>query len=212
MFQTTTSVQPIPVEPAIRAHARIQLARLLIPGLLALAIFTSTPWPRNSISGLVLEVLAVVLLIAAIVIRVWSALFISGRKSATLITEGPYSMVRNPLYCGSFCGAVAVCLATQNLLVVLVTLPLFLMGCDLVVRKEEAVLEAIHGEEFRRYKARVPRYIPNMSLYREPHECSIEPRRIRKAILDATGFVAAFVLAQTIAFLVTGEFVRAMVS
>src|SRR6187399_1591484 len=38
------------------------------------------------------------LILIAIVGRTWCSMYISGRKLAALVTDGPYSISRNPLY------------------------------------------------------------------------------------------------------------------
>ena len=38
--------------------------------------------------------------------RIWCSLYISGFKNAKLVTEGPYSLCRNPLYLFSYLGGV----------------------------------------------------------------------------------------------------------
>jgi protein-S-isoprenylcysteine O-methyltransferase Ste14 len=41
--------------------------------------------------------------------RLWCSLYISGYKNSQLITSGPYSLCRNPLYFFSFVGFAALC-------------------------------------------------------------------------------------------------------
>jgi protein-S-isoprenylcysteine O-methyltransferase Ste14 len=35
-------------------------------------------------------------------LRLWSTLYIGGRKRVVLVSDGPYSLCRNPLYVGTF--------------------------------------------------------------------------------------------------------------
>ena len=63
-----------------------------------------------------------------------------------------------------------------------------------VVAQEEARLAQFFGERYREYCARVPRWIPNRSLYHEPAQLAVSPRHVRSAIFDAMWFLWAFAL------------------
>ena len=77
-----------------------------------------------------------------------------------LVSTGPYAVVRHPIYAS----LLAVLLVTLLLLTpwkwVPVSLLLFVAGTEIRVRTEDRLLESRFGEEFRRYKKRVPAYIP----------------------------------------------------
>jgi protein-S-isoprenylcysteine O-methyltransferase Ste14 len=138
------------------------------------------------------ELLGYVLLVFATLWRIWCALFIAGTKNRELSAEGPYSVVRNPLYIGVFLGAVGFGFAVQQPLLGLALGAIFALGYPAVVAQEEANLTLLFGERFREYCARVPRWIPDWSLYREPDLVTVSPMRVRKAILDAMWFLWAF--------------------
>lgn len=57
--------------------------------------------------------------------RIWCSFFISGRKDGQLVTEGPYSISRNPLYVFSGIGLVGVGLSTETLTYPLLFLLIF---------------------------------------------------------------------------------------
>lgn len=88
-----------------------------------------------------------------------------------LITSGPYSLVRNPLYFGNICNGMALALAAcggyrgGDLPWMFWTLPLVAV-CSLaavygsIVALEEEFLEEQFGEEYRRYRAEVPALLP----------------------------------------------------
>ena len=52
-------------------------------------------------------------IVVAIGLRLWCTLYIGGSKSRTLVTDGPYSVSRNPLYFASILVVFALVLADQ---------------------------------------------------------------------------------------------------
>jgi protein-S-isoprenylcysteine O-methyltransferase Ste14 len=75
-----------------------------------------------------------------------------------LATTGIYAHLRNPMYVGGILmlAGLAIALASDWLAILL--LPTALLLHFGVVRREERYLEAKFGEDYRRYKASVPRY------------------------------------------------------
>jgi hypothetical protein len=132
------------------------------------------------------------LLVVATLWRIWCALFIAGTKNGELAQGGPYSMVRNPLYIGNFLGAVGFGFAVEQPLLALALGAVFILAYPAVVAQEEANLARIFGARYTEYCARVPRWMPTWSLYREPELVTVPPRFVRKAILDAMWFLWAF--------------------
>lgn len=80
------------------------------------------------------------------------------KPSVTLVTEGVFRWLRNPMYVGGtvFLAGLAILLASDWMLVMtIVFVPVIHFG---VVKREERYLEAKFGDAYRRYKAQVPRY------------------------------------------------------
>lgn len=173
---------------------RIACSRGLAAGVLLVAIFGS---PQRLYPGWMAELsemLGYGLLAAAALWRIWCALFIAGTKNGELATAGPYSVVRNPLYLGNFLGAIGFGFAVEQPLVAVVLGVFFALLYPAVVEREEQDLQRLFGDRFRDYAARVPRWIPDWSLYREPEAVTVPLRHVRKAILDAMWFLWAFAL------------------
>ena len=121
--------------------------------------------------------------------RIWCSFFISGRKDGQLVTEGPYSISRNPLYVYSCIGLVGVGLTTETLTYPLLFLAIFGLYYPGIMAREERRLEELFGESFRQYRQRVPRFWPNTGLYSEPTSWSSNPRLFRRHILSDIWFV-----------------------
>ena len=176
------------------ANHRIAWSRAVIGGVVLLVLFTA---PSNAMPAWLLELsemLGYGLLVAAALWRIWCHLFIAGSKNGELAGQGPYSVVRNPLYIGNFLGVIGFGFAVEQPLLALALGGAFALFYPSVVRQEEANLGRIFGERYREYCARVPRWLPDWSLYREPETISVSPRFARKAILDAMWFLWAFAL------------------
>jgi len=140
------------------------------------------------------EMLGFFLLVVAALGRVWCLSFIAGVKNEILVTEGPYSAVRNPLYGFNFLGMMGLGLAVENPPLALLLAIGFAVFYPSVVRREEAQLARRFGDVYIAYRAATPRWIPDWSAYREPESWVISPRRFRKGLLDAMWFLWAFML------------------
>ena len=89
----------------------------------------------------------------------WSlgARLIEGHK---LITEGPYRLVRNPIYTGMFGMLLATGLAVSHWVGLLIAIVVYTVGTVVRVRSEEKLLRGAFGAEFDSYARRVPAVIP----------------------------------------------------
>jgi len=79
-----------------------------------------------------------------------------------LITEGPYHLVRNPIYLGMFGMMVAFGLSLTLWPALLGAIVIFLIGTFVRIRSEEKLLRATFGEQFEDYARRVPAFLPGL--------------------------------------------------
>jgi len=107
-------------------------------------------------------VLGLVSLIVGLATRSWSAGVL--HKVQKLSTDGPYSLVRNPLYFGSFLMMLGFGLLIDDWW----SAPIILVVVGFIyavqIRAEERALLEIFGEQWTRYEATTPRMIPRLRL------------------------------------------------
>lgn len=77
-----------------------------------------------------------------------------------LITTGPYRWLRNPIYASMFGMLLATGFAKTWWPLLVAGVIFFVIGTEIRVRAEERLLEDRFGEEFARYKAQTPAYLP----------------------------------------------------
>jgi protein-S-isoprenylcysteine O-methyltransferase Ste14 len=103
-----------------------------------------------------------VILLPGALIRTWASGHI--RKGEELATTGPYSLVRNPLYLGSFFLGLGITLMGGR--ISWAVAPLYVVLFALVyhrkMKDEETHLEKIYGERYRAFMAVVPRIVPRL--------------------------------------------------
>lgn len=89
----------------------------------------------------------------------WSlaARVVEGHK---LVTQGPYSVVRNPIYTGMFGMLLATGLAVSHWIGLLIAIMVFTIGTLIRVRSEEKLLREMFGTEFDAYARDVAAVIP----------------------------------------------------
>jgi protein-S-isoprenylcysteine O-methyltransferase Ste14 len=81
-------------------------------------------------------------------------------KDHDLITQGPYSIVRNPIYLGMFGMLLSTGLVFSHWWLTLIAIVFFLVGNHIRIRAEEKLLRDSFGQKFDDYASRVPAFIP----------------------------------------------------
>ncbi len=130
----------------------IGLGAGVIAGVLVPWTFPLPPWQR--LAGL--SLIGGGLLLAA-----WATWVSSDADLADpdrLVVSGPYAASRNPMYVGWTLAYVGIALALANVWLALL-LPGVLLFMHVVIRREERLLQASFGDEYRTYLTRVRRYL-----------------------------------------------------
>lgn len=114
--------------------------------------------------------------------RAWATSYISGQKLKQLITTGPYSLCRNPLYFFSLVLGIGFGFCTKTF-----TMPLAISIALTVlyyfqIKGEEQSLLRLFGSEYESYLATVPRFFPSYRRYSEPEEICISPRLLKNGL------------------------------
>jgi len=129
-------------------------------------------WPfRPSFGGeLVLAVAAVVLACASSLLALYAVRALGKQwtfearviRGHELITAGPYSIVRNPIYLGMFGMLLSTGLVYSPWWSLLGAVIFFLIGNEIRIRTEEKLLRETFGAQFDDYARRVPAFFPRL--------------------------------------------------
>jgi len=172
--------------------------------LAALVALTGLTLVSQSMTGLDshlhegVEAVGLAAIVFAIVGRAWCSLYIGGRKKAEIVSRGPYSMTRNPLYVFSFFGAFGVGAQSGSLTIAVLFMLASYGVFFLTVRREEAWLGATFGADYAAYVARTPRFLPRLSLWRDEAELSVRPSFFLTTIRDGLVFLLAVPLFESV--------------
>lgn len=172
----------------------------LIGGVAAMAAgclyVSDSLWGRDSLMEAVLKSAGQCLIMAAVLGRLWATLYIGGRKNACLITKGPYSLSRNPLYFFSILGAVGAGLVFGSLMAALLLGGATCLLLDRAAREEAALLRASFGPSYADYAERVPLLWPRLVGYEDAAEPSFRPSALGRALRDGLLFLLLLPIAE----------------
>lgn len=155
-------------------------------------VLASRPsWSEGSLPHEALERAGILLILIAIVGRTWCSMYIGGRKLAALVTDGPYSMSRNPLYVFSSIAAFGVGAQLGSVVIATVCALVSLAIFWLVVSHEEQALAQRFPSEFQAYRARVPRFLPDPCLWQDADTLVVRPALVHRTFRDAMLFLLA---------------------
>ena len=187
------------------ADSRVAVSRIFSIFVLLLAIFTTHSFSQDGLTDTLFEISGLFLLTICSVGRLWSLLYIGGHKRREIIMEGPYSIMRNPLYFFSLIGAIGIGLASENLLVLTVLLVFYLVYYPLTILAEEKKLAEKFGQIYLDYKKRTPRFFPDFSLYTRSSQYQINADIFLKSLANGMWFIWIFILFHFIEMLQNSE-------
>ena len=177
---------------------RLRMTRLfLVPGVL-LALFSAPTHPEGSIANRTMELGGLVLLIVSSGGRVWAGAHALGRKNRTLVTDGPFSVVRNPLYLFSLIGFVGAGLAFGSLTLATVFALTFFAGHWPTIGAEERRLEELFPDAYEDYRAEVPRFVPSIRRPRSGDSLTLNPKGFQRSVLESMAIPMVYVLAEVV--------------
>ena len=163
-----------PPSPPDSKRARISILGIALQGISYAIVWSVhrpffTPLARM---GKQVEIIVAVLTMIVAIGSVWfvsaavrslgkhwsiAARLVEGHK---LVTEGPYRIVRNPIYTGMFGMLLATGLAISQWIALLIAIVVYAVGTVIRVRIEEKLLREAFGAEFEAYARRVPAVVP----------------------------------------------------
>jgi len=178
----------------VAAKLRVYVSRLFAIVILFLAVFTGHSFSQESLADILFEMTGLFLLTICSMGRLWALMYISGNKSQEIITDGPYSIVRHPLYFFSLIGAVGIGLVSENLLILALIIIFYVVYYPFTILAEEKKLEARFGKAYLEYQRKTPRFLPRPSLYRGPLLYTIKANAFVKNFVNGMWFIWIFIL------------------
>lgn len=120
------------------------------------------PGWRNSALNKVLAVVAFSLFLVGQMLRILGRAYKieHSARGEALVKQGLYTVVRNPMYLGSFLSGISFTLLLGNFWVILAFLVIFFARFFPQVRREEKFLLKNFGKVYEEYTLLVPRFIP----------------------------------------------------
>lgn len=169
---------------------RIILSRIAAVAILFFLFTTQSVWEtKNETITFSLFLAGMILVGIASLGRMWCSLYIAGYKDDKLVTDGPYSLCRNPLYFFSMIGAIGIGCATESFTFPILFIVLFALYYPFVIKSEERRLKELFGAAFDQYTERISAFFPRFSTFSEPENYLVKPAVYRNHMFSALWFV-----------------------
>jgi len=176
---------------AFLARHRIGVSRAFFLVAIGLILLTVSAWPQDGSAIVIMRALGFALVTVAALGRLWCSIYICGYKNRRVIQDGPYSIVRNPLYCFSLLGGIGIGFLVGSLTITALILLFFVWIYPITIRDEEANLERMLGQEYLDYKAKTPRLMPAFGQFTNVEQYTINIKQMQSAFFDAVWFLLA---------------------
>jgi len=157
MSNRTKALPPLSGAAHVIREMRYHEASRQIIGLLLTVYFAVIAQPIDW-----LYYSAAVIVVLGIVVRLWASGFIM--KNKELATNGPYALVRHPLYVGNILILIAFSAASGLWWTVLIVLAFLWFYYPTAIEYEDRKLHKIFGDAWQVFADRTPALLPGLSL------------------------------------------------
>jgi protein-S-isoprenylcysteine O-methyltransferase Ste14 len=176
-------------------HARRKIRSALALGCaLAAALYFRPGWDPDGSAIRIIRYAGILLIGFCFIARCWTTLYIGGRKCERLITRGPYSLTRNPLYLASMVGVCGMGLQTGSLVIGAMFAAIAYLALLPLMREEASELRRRFGTAYEAYAAEVPGMWVAFGSWRDADELHVKPRFIYRTAYGGLFFFAAIPL------------------
>ena len=183
------------------ARSRAWISILLLAPFAVGTLLSEPSIPANTPWYLLLEAVGWTCFLVGGTVRWWATLYIGGRKRMHMVSEGPYSLSRNPLYVGTFLIVLAIAFYLPSLTFAAGLLIASVFYLSVTVSAEERWLGRTFGEEYTRYCQEVPRFFPRLRRPRTPPVIEVVVEGLRAETVRAARYVWVPLIAEAIAHL-----------
>jgi protein-S-isoprenylcysteine O-methyltransferase Ste14 len=156
---TTTDAAEVAIKPPV-----LFLGALALGCLLSLVIPLGPGLGQANTLALLVGLAFVLIGFALAALSVWrfrlaGTSVVPGEPSTALVVTGPYAFTRNPIYIGFVLAYFGLAIMLTSIWMLLLLIPVLMILQRGVVEREEAYLERQFGDAYRKYQARVPRWL-----------------------------------------------------
>ena len=158
---------------------------------IGIAAVTSSAWPADTLMCPAVKAVGIGLIVVCIIGRTWSRLYVGWHKTRRLISTGPYSVCRNPLYSFSILGAAGALAQSGSITAALMAAVAVWYVLYLVTLREEQILAGLHDKNYQLYMQDVPQFLPRLSLWHDAEMVETRPLDTLKTFLEGCLFLLA---------------------
>ena len=187
-------------EPQSLLQRKDVLGTLIAIGFIFIAIGQARSPNGDDLHELA-ETIGLILIVLSIFGRTWCAIYLGDREGREVVTRGPYSICRHPMYSFAILGSVGVGAQVGSFVIGLVCGFIAWLILQRFATREETALEAEFGSLYQRYAERVPRFIPKVSLWQDVDVVEVWPRTVMLAFINAAVFLIAIPIAEGVEYL-----------
>lgn len=176
-------------------RARLFASRMFGLAILGALLISRSYWQVSGSQFLAesLAVAGIVLATSGFLGRLWCLCHIVGRKNVVLVTQGPYSLCRHPLYFFSLLGGIGLAFCTKTLTIPIVFAAAFAVSYAAALRREEVNLNQTFPD-YAKYSERIPSFVPTTRGYVPAGIVTVRSRDLARAAIESGSLISAIAL------------------